>query len=89
MNALSEVLNKEGAKFGEVEFSAQLPIKEQNAKVNALIKEGYDINFVRFTPKTVVPESAKSWKGGEHMYSFDHAYKLKSVRDWLFKQRKN
>ena len=89
MNALSEVLNTEGAKFGEVEFSAQLPIKEQNAKVNALIKEGYDINFVRFTPKTVVPESAQSWKGGEHMYSFDYAYKLKSVRDWLFKQRKN
>ena len=89
MNALSQVLEKEKTKFGEIEFSAQLPIKEQNAKIKALIKEGYNINFVRFTPNTVVPEIAQGWKGAEHMYSFDYDYKLKSVRYWLFKQRKN
>jgi len=62
---------------------------EEKEELKALIKEGYDINFVRFTPNTVVPEIAQGWKGAEHMYSFDYAYKLKSVRDWLFKQRKN
>ena len=25
---------------------------------------------------------------GEHMTSFDYAYKLEAVRDWLFAQRK-
>ena len=25
---------------------------------------------------------------GEHMTSFDYAYKLKAVRDWLFAQSK-
>lgn len=90
MKQLGEVLKNEGAKFGEVEFSAQLPESEQNKIINNLIKEGNHINFVRFTPNTVVPQTEKAlaWKGSEHMYSFDYAYKLKSVRDWLFKQRK-
>lgn len=90
MKQLGEVLKNEGTKFGEVEFSAQLPESEQNKIVNNLIKEGNHINFVRFTPNTVVPQTEKAlaWKGSEHMYSFDYAYKLKSVRDWLFKQRK-
>ena len=34
---------------------------------------------------SVLPESGK---GMEHMASFDFAYKLAAVRDWLFKQTK-
>lgn len=37
------------------------------------------------TPGTVLPEDGK---GSEHMYSFDYAYKVRAVRDWLFKQKK-
>ena len=34
---------------------------------------------------TVLPEDEK---GMEHMASFDYAYKLTPVRDWLFEQSK-
>lgn len=89
MKELGQMLTDMGVAYGETEFSAQLPQNEQEAKVQELIGKGLNINFVQFTPTTVVPENMRSWKGGEHMYSFDYAYKLKSVRDWLFRQKKN
>ena len=39
-----------------------------------------------FEKGSVVPEGMTV--GNEHMYSFDYAYKLESVRDWLFEQSK-
>lgn len=88
MKEPGQMLSENGAVYGETEFSAQLPQAQQEEKVRQLIAEGFAINFVRLTPQTVVPENKRSWKGGGHMYSFDYAYKLKSVRDWLFMQQK-
>lgn len=90
MKELGDLLKKENTNYGDLEFSALLPQNEQEAKVKSLIKEGHNINFIRFTPKSVVPQTEKAltWRGAEHMYSFDYAYKLKSVRNWLFQQKK-
>ncbi len=89
MNELGQMLSEKGIVYSETEFSAQLPQAEQEAKVQALIRKGNKINFVRFTEGTVIPISnTKSRHFSEHMYSFDYAYKLKAVRDWLFLQQK-
>lgn len=88
MKELGQMLSDKGVVYGETEFSAQLPQAEQEAKVKELIRKGYGINFVQFSPNTVVPQNMKAWKGGEHMYSFDYAYQLEAVRDWIFKQKK-
>lgn len=85
MAALKTVLEKEGAKISTAEWSAKLPREEQEAQVEKLLSEGNHINFVVFTLGSVQPESGK---GNEHMNSFDYAYKLEGVRDWLFKQSK-
>lgn len=85
MAALKTVLENEGAKFSSAEWSAKLPAAEQEANVQKLLAEGNNINFVTFTLGSVQPESGK---GNEHMNSFDYAYKLEGVRDWLFEQRK-
>lgn len=87
MQELGDMLQKEGVAFGTTEFSARLPQSEQEKQVRNLISEGHDINFVRFTKGTVIPDGAAG-QGAEHMYSFDYAYKLESVRDWLFDQIK-
>ena len=42
-------------------------------------------HFISFTPGTVLAEEGK---GMEHIESFDYAYKLQTVRDWLFEQKK-
>ena len=85
MAALREVLKEHEAKVDSATWSAKLPVKQQNDSVNALLAKGSDINFIVFTKSSVMPESGK---GNEHMNSFDYAYKLSAVRDWLFKQTK-
>lgn len=90
MREVGEMLTKSGVKYGTVDFSARLPQLEQDAKVQDMLKEGNRINFISFTKGTVIPEGSLEMKGApEHMYSFDYAYKLKSVRDWLFSQRRD
>ena len=87
MTELGKLLTKNGEKYSEVTFSARLPIAEQNAKVDSIIKEGCIANFVRFTPNTVMPKGRES-NMAEHMYAFDRAYLLDSAREWLFRQTK-
>ena len=85
MAALREVLKEHEAKVDSATWSAKLSLDEQNNSVNALLAKGSDINFIVFTKGSVMPENGK---GNEHMNSFDYAYKLTAVRDWLFKQTK-
>ncbi|MCD8079148.1 MAG: prolyl oligopeptidase family serine peptidase [Bacteroides sp.] len=85
MSALKTVLEKEHAKIGTAEWSAKLPQEEQEANVQKLLSEGNNINFIVFTRGSVQPESGL---GNEHMNSFDYAYKLEGVRDWLFRQKR-
>lgn len=87
MREVREMLVASGVKHGETEFAATLPQAQQEAKVEELLKEGYKINFISFEKGSVLPEGSTS-KAGEHMYSFDYAYQLKSVRDWLFAQKR-
>lgn len=89
MQEIGNLLTKNEVKYGSVEFSVKLPQAEQEQKVEDLIKQEYKINFIQFTKGTVVPEGSTQKGAPEHMYSFDYAYKLKTVRDWLFKQKKN
>ena len=55
----------------------------------AMLAEGNSANFVTFTPGTTLAEGQTAGGGaGEHMTSFDYAYKLEAVRNWLFAQSK-
>ena len=88
MQQVGSLLTNNDVKYGSIEFSAQLPQVEQEQQVKNLINQDYNINFIKFTQGTVVPEGTSERGAPEHMYSFDYAYKLESVRDWLFKQAK-
>lgn len=86
---LKEVFDRDQAPYSAAEWSAQDPAETQNKAVEALLSEGNSANFVTFTLGTTVPEgSTASGGAGEHMTSFDYAYKLSAVRDWLFRQSK-
>ena len=71
--------------FAFAEWSAKLPLSEQDKLANTLFSKGAPINIINFTPKTVLPADGK---GSEHMYSFDYAYRLRPVMEWLFRQSK-
>ncbi len=66
-------------------WSAQDSEEEQDAAVDDMIDRGCDANFIRFETGTVF---ADGQTGMEHMASFNYAYKLGAVRDWLFEQSK-
>ena len=85
MNDLTKVLVDNGARIDSASWSAKLPSAEQDRLAQQLIDKGGSINFIRWEAGTVLPESGK---GMEHMASFDYAYKLAPVRDWLFEQHK-
>ena len=65
-------------------WDAQADAAELTALVEAELSEGNAINFIRWETGTVLNGGG----GMEHMASFDYAYKLEAVRDWLFEQSK-
>jgi len=86
---LMEVFDGDGAGYSHEEWSAQDDAQAQNAAVAAMLSEGNSANFVTFTLGTTLAEGQASGGGaGEHMTSFDYAYKIEAVRDWLFGQVK-
>ncbi|MDO5615043.1 MAG: hypothetical protein Q4G16_02555 [Cruoricaptor ignavus] len=87
MANLENLFKTDNIAFGQTQFSAKLSQAEQEANIQQLLNEGFERNFVKFDKNTVIP-TGDSQPGAEHMYSFDYAYKLKKVREWLFRQTK-
>lgn len=87
MAQVGAMLKQDKVAYAETEFSAKLPQAEQDAQVQKMLAQGRNINFIRFTPNTVIPENS-THKGAEHMYSFDYAYLLEPARDWLMAQKR-
>ena len=65
-------------------WDAQASAEELSALVEKELSEGNTINVARWETGTVL----NGGSGMEHMASFDYAYKLEAVRDWLFEQTK-
>ncbi len=85
LSPLEEAARREDVKYTFAEWSAKLPEQRQSELAATMLEKGAPINIFEFETGTVLPEDGK---GSEHMYSFDYAYKITSVRDWLFKQKK-
>ena len=87
-SGLMEVFDGDGAAYSHAEWSAQDDSDAQNDAVEALLAEGNSANFVTFTLGSTTTDGSAGGGAGEHMTSFDYAYKLEGVRDWLFEQVK-
>lgn len=82
-DALETAAKEAGVKYEYREWSARLPQSEQDRLASEELAQGAPINIINFASKTVLPADGK---GSEHMYSFDYAYRLTPVREWLFSQ---
>ena len=84
---LLEIFEADGASYSHSEWGAQ--DVGQNEMVETMLSEGNSANFVTFKEGTTLAEGQTAMMGaGEHMTSFDYAYKIEAVRDWLFEQTK-
>ena len=80
------VLHLKGASDEDVKERAKREVAAYlEGGVDALLAEGLGANMIRFETGTVFKEGQT---GMEHMASFNYAYKLTAVRDWLFEQVK-
>jgi len=86
---LMAMFDADNAAYSHAEWSAQDAAETQNAAVADLLSDGNRANFITFTEGTTLSEGQTAMAGaGEHMTSFDYAYKIEAVRDWLFQQTK-
>ncbi|MEW6402165.1 MAG: hypothetical protein AB1649_10215 [Chloroflexota bacterium] len=81
------MLNNAGAKYSTAIWDATWSPDEFTTAVASILSEGNSINIATFKIGTVLPAGV-SVGTSEHMYSFDYAYKVEGVRDWLFAQVK-
>lgn len=87
MKDLEAVFEKEGANFSTAIWDATWSQEQFTNATQEILKEGNSANMVMFKLGTVLPEGVEVGEN-EHMYSFDYAYKIEAVRDWLFNQSK-
>lgn len=72
-------------KYAYKRWSAKLPQVQQDSLATVLLSEGAPVNIINFAPGTVLKPGQRS----EHMASFDYAYRLIPVREWMFAQTKS
>lgn len=83
IQAIEDACRKMGVGYAFSAWSAQLPEKEQSDQAKVMLDKGNPVNIFQFEPKSVF---SPGQSGSEHLMSFDKAYQITSVRDWLFKQ---
>ncbi|HMQ55124.1 MAG TPA: PHB depolymerase family esterase, partial [Anaerolineae bacterium] len=84
---VKDMLARAGISYSTAVWDATWSSDEFETAVASMRAEGNSINIATFELDTVLPEGVEVGTN-EHMYSFDYAYKVEDVRDWLFEQTK-
>ncbi|MDE7410586.1 MAG: hypothetical protein K2M94_00925 [Paramuribaculum sp.] len=85
MQPVESAAEKAGVSYTYTEWSAKLPMTQQDAMAATMLQKGAPINIFEFETGSVLPDGVE---GMDHMYSFDYAYRNTAVQDWLFNQSK-
>jgi predicted peptidase len=75
MNAAVAIWEEDGAVISKATWDPLATKTEQTANVDALRAENTNIKYIKFI-------------GGSHTYTWQIAYSIEGVRDWLFSQVK-
>ncbi|TIC86611.1 alpha/beta hydrolase-fold protein [Nocardioides sp. GY 10127] len=85
---VESMLDDAGISYATTTLDATDSQDDQDAAIESMYDEGLAINIATFDAGTVI--SAAEADGGdtssEHMASFEAAYKIEALRDWLFSQ---
>lgn len=82
---LVNLFNEAKVKYSEAIWDATWTTREKNEATKKVISKNTNANFITWTTGTVLVNSNKNM---EHMASFDYAYTVPALRDWLFEQKK-
>ncbi len=87
MNDSIAVWEKQGTKVSKATWNARSSEADLSATASKMLAEGNNIRYATFLKGTVFPEGKEG--GIEHMATWPVAYRIESVRDWLFAQTKS
>lgn len=85
MKPMEEAAEKVGVNYVWSSWSAKLPIARQSELAATMLGKGAPVNIFQFEQGTVLPDGVNA---PDHMYSFDYAYRIPAVREWLFGQKR-
>lgn len=83
-NEVMAMFDADGVSYSYGEWNCK--DEDQSEKAEELIAEGFPANMIRFDAE-YIDDSGNNQSLG-HMQSFNYAYKIEAVRDWLFAQSK-
>lgn len=87
LNEVKKYFDSKGIKYGSLDnINAKEKVHILNNEAKKMYDLGYKQNFISFEKGTVLsPNSVMKF---EHMESFKYAYRIETVRDWIFSQVK-
>lgn len=90
MKELEAKFNQLGTPYSEATWDATWSDAQKTSAAKKLFAKGTGANMITWKRGTVVPLGAdtSTMGAGEHMFSFDEAYKCTAVMEWMFKQSK-
>ena len=88
MNAITSVLEKNGAKVARAVWNGTALTAEFAANISAMRQQKANVYYVALKKGTVVPAGQTDDGGGNHVNTWRIAYNIEGIRDWLFAQRK-
>lgn len=83
--AIMDLLDAQGVSYGLLTNLDVSDMNGVNSQVQSLLDEGNSQNFIQFS--TVAGDA--SGQAAEHMESFEYAYEINAVYDWLMEQSLN
>lgn len=87
-NAITAMLEKDGAKVSRAVWDGRSTPAEFTADVRRMEAEGSPINYVALERGTVVPLGQHDDGGSNHTNTWRIAYTIEGIRDWMFRQRR-
>ncbi len=88
MTEITDAVKEAGTDVSVAQWSAKLPIEEQEELAEEQAAEGTAINWTILDKGTVMRDDVQSSDATEHMNTWRVAYDLTAVREWLFEQEK-
>jgi predicted peptidase len=85
-NAITEVLEKQGAKVVRAVWDGTWTVDEFHAAFDKIDAEGSPINYVAFRQGTVIPKGQSTAGASGHRNTWRIAYTIEPIREWIFRQ---
>ena len=86
--ALMKMFKESHVPFSRADgWDAKMSQEDYTKAMNTILMGNPAANFVQFRLGTVLDEGIPVGTS-EHMFSFDYAYKINALRDWLFRQNR-